>query len=200
MNGKKVLAILAMFVILLVPIAAPVSASSLKGGGNYYHPEPSNVWVGDIVFGHSSSSDWLIPGYWTHVGIIVGWSSTYNDWIVVEARTDDGVSWTTLRTFLSRYDTVAMGYVPSVSDSIRYAAAQFAINQMGKPYNWDYLSKPNVYDDKYYCSQLVWAAYLAAGGPNLDANPGWSWTYGYAVAPQEIYDDDNVVIYYYDSA
>ena len=38
---------------------------------------------------------------------------------------------------------------------------------------------------------------MAAGGPDIDANPGWILKYLNGVAPQEVYDDDNYVIYYH---
>jgi len=151
------------------------------------------------VFGHDSSGlASLIPGYWDHVGMIVGWSDYYNDWLVVEAEPSTGVHVTTFSTFLTRYETVAIERV-AVSDAIKEAAVQFALAQVGKSYNWDFFSKPKVYDDKYYCSQLVWAAYMAAsnGQVNLDPNPSWSWEYGYAVAPTEVYDSNWTYVVYY---
>ena len=45
--------------------------------------------------------------------------------------------------------------------------------------------------NRYYCSELDWAGYKAVGGPDIDQNPGWSWTYFGAVAPTEIADDGN---------
>ena len=43
----------------------------------------------------------------------------------------------------------------------------FAIEQIGKPYNYYYIDKEN--SKNYYCSQLVWQAFLE-GGVNIDAN------------------------------
>jgi uncharacterized protein YycO len=40
-------------------------------------------------------------------------------------------------------------------------AASYAASQVGKPYNWDFLNKTTT--QKYYCSQLVWRAWLNAG-------------------------------------
>lgn len=42
-----------------------------------------------------------------------------------------------------------------------YAAVDFAETKIGLPYNWNFLNKNAT--DKYYCSQLVWQAWLAAG-------------------------------------
>lgn len=40
-------------------------------------------------------------------------------------------------------------------------AAAFAEKQVGKPYNWVFTDKTTT--DKFYCSQLVWQAWLEAG-------------------------------------
>ncbi len=129
--------------------------------------------------------------------MIVGYSSSIGDWIVVESD-KSGVHLSTLTEFLSRYDTVAILRVQT-TDNIRLAAVNFALDQLGKPYDYWWPSK-QVYGSSYYCSELVWASYKAVGGPDIDANPGWSWTYAYGVAPQEVYDDgDTYVIYYHSS-
>ena len=178
---------------------ASASASLSDGSANYYHPYPTNVEVGDIVFGHSPDVAWLIPGYWTHVGIIAYYNYSINDWEVVEAYYPK-VHVVPLRDFMKRYDTFAIARV-NAPDYIKYEAVEFALNQIGKPYSFDYFKKPSVYDSSYYCSELVWASYMYAsdGQINLDANPGWSWTYGYAVAPQEIWDSSWTYAIYYDS-
>ncbi|AFL94942.1 hypothetical protein CL1_0737 [Thermococcus cleftensis] len=158
----------------------------------YQHPYPTDVQPGDLVYGHSPDLfNAIIPGYWIHVAIVAWYNESINDWMVIEAKIGKGVIISPLSEFLSRYDVVALQRV-MVDDATKQRAIQFAYQQLGKPYNYDYISKPDVYDDKYYCSQLVWAAYLVASGftVNLDENDGaWSWTYFYSVAPQEVYDD-----------
>lgn len=104
-----------------------------------------------------------------------------------------------LSDFLKRYDTVAVLRV-NTNDVVRQNAVYFAYQQLGKPYDWGGWWTKEVYGDSYYCSELVWAAYKAAGGPDIDANPGWSWKYLDGVAPQEIYDDGDTYVIYYDSA
>ncbi|NJE41985.1 hypothetical protein E3E35_09630 [Thermococcus sp. GR7] len=200
---KRVAGILSV-ILVLAAFVSPVAAASISGDSSaYVHPYPSGIVQGDLVFGHSEGvTDWVIPGFWTHVGIIGWYDSGIGDWIVIEATTSNGVTFTPLSKFLSRYDTVAIGRVITADATIRYYAAYFAYLQYGKPYNWNYLSKPDIYSDSYYCSQLVWAAYMWASGYsiNIDENDGaWSWTYGYAVAPQEVYDDPEVSIIYYHS-
>lgn len=47
------------------------------------------------------------------------------------------------------------------SSSDYYDAVDFAETKIGLPYNWNFLNKNAT--DKYYCSQLVWQAWLDAG-------------------------------------
>ncbi|WP_297089807.1 YiiX/YebB-like N1pC/P60 family cysteine hydrolase [Thermococcus sp.] len=192
MKGK-----LGIIVGLLVVLAMAAPVSALTGsGGNYWHPYPTNVIPGDIVIGHGQKSDFFIPGYWTHTGIVAYYDPYYGDWVVIEAW-ESGIRMVLLSDFLSRYDAVAVLRV-ATSDYVRQNAVYFAYQQLGKPYDWGWWTK-QVYGDSYYCSELVWAAYIAAGGPDIDANPGWTWTYLNGVAPQEVYDDDDTYVIYYHS-
>ncbi len=172
------------------------TASSFSPSQGYSHPYPSNLEAGDLVFGYTP---WLsiIPGYWTHVGIIKGYNPSIHDWIVIEATPEYGIKTTPLREFLQRYPVVAAERVYTSND-IRLGAVQFAKEQIGKPYDWHLWTK-HVYGPDYYCSELVWASYLVAGGIDLDEHPGWSWTYAYGVAPQEIFDDGYTYLIYYSS-
>ncbi|NJE11239.1 YiiX/YebB-like N1pC/P60 family cysteine hydrolase [Thermococcus sp. MAR1] len=192
---KKVATILGL--LFLAAMLNPVAASSSKGEANYWHPYPWNLVPGDIVIGHNPSSDKYIPGYWTHTGIIAYYDSYYGEWVVIEAW-ESGIRMVLLSDFLKRYDTVAVLRV-ATSDYVRQNAVYFAYQQLGKPYDWGWWTK-QVYGDSYYCSELVWAAYMAAGGPDIDANPGWTWTYLNGVAPQEVYDDGDTYVIYYHSA
>jgi uncharacterized protein YycO len=179
----------------------PVSASGSKGGSTYYHPYPVGLIPGDIVIGHNPLTDLIIPGYWTHTGMIAYYDYNAGDWVVVEAWDDPSeVRLVYLSDFLKRYDTVAVLRV-NTNDYIRQAAVNFALQQLGKPYDWAWYTK-EVYGDSYYCSELVWASYMAASGGavDIDANPGFTWKYLNGVAPQEIYDDDDTYVIYYDSA
>lgn len=58
-------------------------------------------------------------------------------------------------------------------------AADYCYNQIGKPYNWNYLNVST--RSSFYCSHLVWAAYLDLYGINLDTS-----SYGSAVHPMEL--------------
>ncbi|SUD47886.1 Uncharacterized distant relative of cell wall-associated hydrolases [Nocardia otitidiscaviarum] len=57
----------------------------------------------------------------------------------------------------------------NTDNATRDAAAAFAEQQVGKGYNGNFLlTRTQVYDDSYNCSQLVWAAYKHASGGGLD--------------------------------
>ncbi len=198
MRSKLATAGVIVGLLVLVTMMHPVAASGSLGSSNYHHPYPHGLIPGDIVMGHNPVSDLVIPGYWTHTGIIAYYDYNANDWVVVEAWDNPSeVRLVYLSDFLKRYDTVAVLRVKT-TNYVRQAAVEFALQQLGKPYDWKWWTK-HVYGDSYYCSELVWAAYMAAGGPDIDANPGWSWKYLDGVAPQEIYDDSNTYVIYYNS-
>lgn len=53
-------------------------------------------------------------------------------------------------------------YRPKGATDFQYRkAATYAEKQIGKPYNWQFWDKNTT--DKFYCSQLVWRAWLEAG-------------------------------------
>ena len=194
---KGVAAILGL--VVLTTMLSPVAASGSLGEADYYHPYPYGLVPGDIVIGHSPLTGIIIPGYWTHTGMVAYYDYSANDWVVVEAWNNPSeVRLVYLSDFLRRYDTVAVLRVKT-SDYVREAAVEFALEQLGKPYDRHWWTK-HIYGDSYYCSELVWAAYMAAGGPDLDSHPGFYWRYLDGVAPQEIYDDPMTYTIYYDSS
>jgi len=188
MNMKKAV----LFVVsVILALSTPVLALS-GGEENYEHPYPSDVIVGDILIGHSPTSDWLIPGYWTHASMVAYYDDKVGEWMVVEAWFT-GVRVIKLSEYLQRYDEVALLRVRT-TDSVRKRAVIFALAQIGKPYDYRLWTK-QVYGWSYYCSELVWAAYFTAG-VDIDKYPRFSEKYLWGVAPQEIYDDgDTYVIY-----
>ncbi len=98
-------------------------------------------------------------------------------------------------------DEVAV-YRVSTSSNVKSAAVNWALTKVGYPYDYKwltYIGGKEVYGKSYYCSELIWAAYKAVGGPDIDQNPGWSWKYGYNVAPQELADDGDTYLVAYSS-
>lgn len=66
-------------------------------------------------------------------------------------------------------------------------AATYAENQVGKPYNWNFVNKKTT--DSFYCSQLVWLAWLDAG---IDCEAG---SFPNAViAPADLVNSKNTYI------
>lgn len=61
----------------------------------------------------------------------------------------------------------------NASSTVRTSAAKFAVGKVGKPYNTNFAFNKTVNASKYNCSQLVWAAFRSAGGPDLDSNGGF---------------------------
>jgi len=197
MRGKSTILGIVAGLLVLAAVVNPVAAFGIKDSGGYYHPYPHGVIPGDIVIGHDPITSIIIPGYWTHVGLVAYYDSRAKDWVVVEAWAyPSGVRLVYLSDFLRRYDTVAILRVYT-SDYVRHKAVSFALHQLGKPYDWKWWTK-EVYGGSYYCSELVWASYLAAGGPDLDEHPGFYWKYLDGVAPQEIYDDPYTYVIYFD--
>lgn len=98
-----------------------------------------------------------------HAGII--WTSS----TTVESFPDSGVkrysnSWNT------RYSTVYGVTTSGTSVEQDNNASNIANSHYGKPYNWNFLNTNTT--DSFYCSQLVYRAYLDETGLNLNQGGG----------------------------
>ncbi len=85
------------------------------------------------------------------------------------------------------YPLEGRGLVPEEQAEIRSAVAGFCLEQVGKPYNLNFLDIDT--EDAFYCSQLVYRAYLRWGvdlntGLSIEALPGTN----RIVYPQEIWN------------
>jgi hypothetical protein len=130
---------------------------------------------GDIIVMDSGGKiGYIIPGKWTHTQMVIHHDPNR----IIEAD-QHGV----------HKDKPDNGKVLRVrcKSSTKRAAVQFAKAQLGKGYDYTWWTKA-VRGSRYYCSELVWAAYKA-NGVELDKNPGFHWKYLNGVAPQEIHDD-----------
>lgn len=124
---------------------------------------------------------------------------------VVEAGPDNGVFQTTSpnsdaknNQFLIRYESKQVWQVGIKGTTVQqdWKAGEWAGKQVGKPYN------KNVFGDirrtdKFYCSQLVWAAYYYTCGYDLDmgannSGNGKTWR----IHPKEILDHPGTAIIY----
>ena len=155
------------------------SGTIFNGNGN--NLDISKLQTGDIIV-TKSWLGYIMPGGWSHALIYYG-----SGWCI-EAN-QHGVVW--CRASAVRDADTAAIYRVRTSSSIKSAARYFAARQLGKPYDFKWLTwigGKEVYGSSYYCSELCWAGYKAYG-VDVDRNPGWSWTYGYNVAPRELCDD-----------
>lgn len=118
---------------------------------------------------------------------------------VVEAGPGNGVfvtySSATTNKFERRYPNNQVWQVAPRTTSVSQdlEAGRWAGRQVGKPYNNDFAGDIRR-TDKFYCSQLVWAAYYYSCGFDLDLtryNTFGTWR----IHPKEIYDADTALIY-----
>jgi uncharacterized protein YycO len=200
---KRVACVLTLILVLamLLPhsmgVASKVNAlvpEEWSGDGN--NLDLSVLRPGDIILCRGCAG-WLeekfgnIVGYWHHAAMYIG------NGLMIEAW-KDGVRVVSV-SMVRRASEVAV-YRVRTTDDIRQRAIQWALTKVGLPYDYKwltYIGGKEVEGPSYYCSELVWAAYKAVGGPDIDQNPGWSWRYGYNVAPQEIADDNDTYLVAY---
>ena len=159
-----------------------------------YEPDPGSVGrtlesalvPGDIVMGRIDDS--LVPGKWSHVGIYSG------DGKVIEAAAEDAP---VTESRNGEWDYPCMTWVRyyrvvSADDDTRERAVEFARKQaeLDRPYDINFLAKQRN-GESWYCSELVWAAYVNASGGsiNLEKEPDRSGVY-----PWEMECDDDIEV------
>lgn len=173
---------------------------SINGSSNTY-ASPSEEWYDDI--GHGSISlpqapsynkynllstatkgdiyletDGTLAQYTGHIALVQGkfYDSTYGYYIRTIEAGSSGVVYGVLED--SRYDDRGgrLYYVTDANTAIRNNAIIFAVNQLGKLYNWSGAAgsgacKTSIDSSNWYCSELVWAAYYNEGlGINIYGN------------------------------
>ena len=181
---------LLFFLAFTTPVLQASSSDSYHPYGYFVHPYPNvSLRPGDIVIGHYPGQEYTIVGYWSHAGILYKYDPTIGDWLVVEALFE-GVRINTLSEFMSRYSAVIILRVKGVTDSQALSAANWAYSKLGYPYDYNGYYK-QVYGPSYYCSELVWAAYKATTGVDIDAYY-WLPQNWYGVLPGEIVADSDV--------
>jgi hypothetical protein len=144
---------------------------------------------GDILLGRCRLS--LVPSLnphngWTHAALYAG-----NDRVIVASNPRTGVMEVGMRSWLYPYMTwVVYMRVPAASEETRERAVGFAREQKGQPYDINWLSKQE-YGDTWYCSEIIWAAYLHASEGRIDLarGPGW-----FGVSPDDIFNHRDTVV------
>jgi uncharacterized protein YycO len=160
---------------------------------------------GDLLIARHPKS--IVPGFWSHVGIYAGngqvvealpAGATYISSSGQEVKVPPGgrVVISSLENWMDPNKSwVAYLRVVTANDETRNSAVSFALEQEGKPYDsWWWQKDAN--GESWYCSELVWAAYLDAsdGQINIEYHQPWEiWEAG--ITPTEIYlDEDTEVI------
>jgi len=214
-KGIKLLKI-GIIILLVILLLIPTSLGSLMSTPNnnlFLRAEyivPPYVQIGDLIFVEILEFDlnYSLWG-WDHIGIYIG-----NNQFIDAAH--KGVGITTLSEFMSWNVEIAYGTVIATEEQ-RNEAIEFIVGQIGKPYqnftfhfsledllNLDIIAmlcnrtKDAGYDtEAWYCSELIWAAYLSCTSPiEIDQNgdgidrPNWVW-------PSEISSDNDVEMYTY---
>lgn len=148
---------------------------SLMGMGNMTdEADPAGVGTtaesalvpGDLLFG--TIPDSLTPGAWSHAAIYAG------DSLVIEAASElENVQEHSTADWMPPERTwVRYLRVTTASPEVRAGAVAFARAQVaaGASYDINLLSK-QANGDSWYCSELVWAAYLEASDGAIDLQP-----------------------------
>jgi hypothetical protein len=145
---------------------------------------------GDILFLHTGLADSFLPGYWSHIGLIVD-----NDGGLVSVieSTTNGVHLLSLGDFIGE-GRVSVAKPKNLTLQSKETIVSFAKDKINLPYDF-YLIDKQIGGERYYCSELIWASYQQVG-VDIDKNPGFFIKYLNAVAPQEIFGDDDLIIYH----
>ena len=178
-------------------------------GGEENYLDLSVLEVGDVISIHPINPPelagllgpymQLLLGYvggahWWHTAVYVGDGKIVEGWLPKVRKVDYEILHTTTDVGVYRVKT---------TDEIKRKALKFCESKIGLSYHYSWMyvftllypSVSHVEGDRYYCSELAWAAYKASGGPDINAYPGFNTgppVSGYAVAPQNVADGDNV--------
>lgn len=176
-----------------------------------YQINGMTVQTGDIICTMNGKPDilpgefWrlvgrLVPGDVDHVVIYLGPDGrcaeagargviTFNvpngEWDTERMARQRGLLFDTFYGVASPLDV--LGYSQEEEERLRMAIAKYALAQVGKPYNLNFLNTET--EEAFYCSQLAYKAYQTIG---IDLNTGLSMEQlpgtNQIVYPQEIWD------------
>ena len=168
-----------MLIALMICVAAgSVSTFAATVEGTYPTQKGTILVTSDYSYG-------VVPS--GHAAIV--WDENH----VVEAQTS-GVMWGKNNWMSNRSEIYGLD-VKGTSDAQDAAAADWCAQQIGKPYNYNFLNKTT--RDSFYCSQLVWAAFKDLYNIDL-SNVGLSpLTWTTAVHPMELVNSDKTETIFY---
>jgi uncharacterized protein YycO len=175
------------FLLCIAPAAALVPDEWTGNGNNL---DLSKLQVGDLILCEGCAG-WLaklIPG-WDHAAMYIGNGQIIEAW-------KDGVRVVSV-DIVSNADSVAI-YRVATSDSVKQAAVNWTLTKVGYPYGYQWLTyiggKESTVTATTVASLYGQLILPSVGQIYIDENPGWSWSYGYSVAPQELADDDDTYL------
>ncbi len=141
---------------------------------------PEFLQPGDILLGRCEGSP--VPSLhpqdnWTHTALYVG-----NGMVVEAANPEESVLKRRIADWLyPRMTWVSYLRVADADENTRRLAVSFALDQVGKPYDINWLSK-QADGGSWYCSELAWAAYLYGSGGAIDMSGSDLW----GVSPDDL--------------
>lgn len=183
-----VLGMIVLFVGASIPLqGATINPKNIKNVQIHESLVPPYVKAGDIVFFELYNYSCFHPG-WDHVGLYVG----NNEFIHASAYLNS-VAKQNISIFEKLDMEIVYGKVITSNETQRTNAIIFAEGQIGKPFNDHEPKDPSFDSEAWYCSELVWAAYLSQG-IDLDKN---GWCFPPIVGTLEICWDDDVEMYSY---
>lgn len=108
------------------------------------------IQPGDILLARAMGhfSNWMIPGYWKHAGIMGAHGN------VLEA-ISSGVRETDLVTFMTSKDAVAVVRPTFCDEGVNLAAAKAAEVWLGAAYDYEF----SLGNRAFYCAELCYVAY-----------------------------------------
>ncbi|MEM3091419.1 MAG: YiiX/YebB-like N1pC/P60 family cysteine hydrolase [Candidatus Pacearchaeota archaeon] len=183
-----------IFLINGILVAISISITKKKYSEKYPYIEFSDLKKGDILFGKSNFGSGPMPGYWSHTAIFYGYNNSTP--LIIEAYANSPIRYNTLYNFVNERRHFMVGRVKNLTDEQRERIVNYAASKVGMPFDYWYLNKEKTSENHhYYCSELIWEAYLINSGIDLDTNPNFTLKYANAVAPQEIFDNPILEIY-----
>jgi len=186
----------------LAPLVAPPvlgsATSSLGSGASIQVVEnarnlewqgwsaPRPFQRGDLLFVCGTR---LITGVWTHVGMYIGNGLVVHSHPQRGADGLSGVDIVTLKWWMDTYETWAAYRVVTAGPDVVDRAIQWATadERLDDPYDWRIWRK-QADGESWYCSELVWAAYLHGSDKEIDIEDDPDC---FGVLPDEITIDDD---------
>jgi hypothetical protein len=128
-------------------------------------PTVEALLPGDIL----TRDDQLITFMEAHDAMYVGNGQ------IIDSLPEGGVQYRSLEGFVADADDYVIAHrLADWSAEVAQGAIDYAIAHIGTPYDYSFFGGKDT-EDKMYCSELVWRAYLSQG-IDLDSNGGpWVW-------------------------